>query len=144
MAPSRLAHHFPALFGPSRRAAWRLCALRRALAAVALLLALHVATSSVRGPHTPAPSHTQHVGPAVSLPLALPADHLAPGEKVAVYLPGTREPLVTGARFAGSSESMSGSDVARITLRENDVGKILENLRNSTGEPVGFVLVGTG
>lgn len=144
MAPSRLAHHFPALFGPSRRAAWRLSVARRALAAVALLLALHVATTSSRGPLTPAPTHSQPPGPALSLPLALPADHLVPGEEVAVYLPGTGEPLVTGARFGGSAESMSGSDVARITLRGNEVAEILENLRNSAGEPVGFVLVGTG
>ncbi|MDN5716829.1 MAG: hypothetical protein L0G89_06295 [Janibacter sp.] len=144
MASSRLAKQFPSLFGPSRRAAWRLSLVRRALAVVAILLALHLTLGAVRPPAAaPAPA-TERAGPELSLPLAMPADHLLPGDTVAVYLPGRGSPVATGARISGTSQTPSGTTVARVTLRRTDVEPILRQMGDAGAGQGGFVLVAGG
>lgn len=143
MAASALAQHLPSLFGPSRRAAWRLSVARRALAALAILLALHLTLGAVRPPETAAPRSPAPSGPRLSLPLALPADHLSPGDRVGVYLPGRATPVATGARVVSTSESPSGQIVAEVTMRTADVGPILRDLGPEGAAQGGFVLVRT-
>jgi hypothetical protein len=144
MASSRLAQQFPSLFGPSRRAAWRLSLARRALAVTAILLALHLGVGATRPPEAAQAPTTQRAGPELSLPLALPADHLAPGDTVAVYLPGRGSPIATGARVSGTSQTPSGGTVARVTLRRSDVEPILRHMGTSGPSQGGFVLVADG
>lgn len=141
MASSRLAQQFPSLFGPSRRAAWRLSLTRRALTVTAILLALHLSVGAARPPEAaPAPT-TQRAGPELSLPLALPADHLTPGDTVAVYLPGRGSPIATDAHVSGTSQTPSGGTVARIVLRRADVEPILRHMGTNDLSQGGFVLV---
>ncbi|MFX4287019.1 hypothetical protein ACQBJO_02470 [Janibacter sp. G349] len=144
MAASPLAQHLPALFGPSRRAAWRLGVLRRALAALAILLAIQLALDALRPSDGATTSPRSPSGPELSLPLAMPADHLSPGDRVGVYLPGREEPVVRSARFGGTSESTSGQTVARITLSDNEIGRILRHMGVDGPTQGGFVLVGEG
>lgn len=144
MAASALAQHLPSLFGPSRRAAWRLSLARRALAALAILLALHLALGVLTPAESLAPSSSTPAGPELSLPLAMPADHLSPGDRVGVYLPGREEPVVASARFRGGDEDASGRSVARITLRDNDIGAILRQMGVDGPTQGGFVLVRHG
>ena len=80
----------------------------------------------------------------VTLPLAMPADHLSPGDRVGVYLPGRAEPVVASARFRGGDEDASGRSVARITLRDNDIGAILRQMGVDGPTHGGFVLVRHG
>lgn len=144
MASSRLAQQLPSLFGPSRRAAWRLSLVRRALAVVAILLALHLTLGAVRPPAAaPAPA-AERAGPELSLPLAVPADHLLPGDAVAVYLPGRGTPIATGARIAGTSQAPSGAAMARVILRRSDVEPILRHMGAGGAAQGGFVLVAGG
>lgn len=144
MASSRLAQQLPSLFGPSRRAAWRLSLVRRALAVAAILLALHLTLGAVRPPAAvPAPA-AERPGPELSLPLAVPADHLLPGDAVAIYLPGRGTPIATGARIAGTSQTPSGAPMARVTLRRADVDPVLRNMGAGGPAPGGFVLVAGG
>lgn len=144
MASSRLAQQLPSLFGPSRRAAWRLSLVRRALAVVAILLALHLTLGAVRPPAAaPAPA-AERAGPELSLPLAVPADHLLPGDAVAVYLPGRGTPIATGARIAGTSQTPSGAAMARVILRRSDVEPILRQMGAGGAAQGGFVLVSGG
>lgn len=144
MAASPLAQHLPALFGPSRRAAWRLGVLRRALAALAILLAIQLALGALAPTERLAPSGSTPTGPELSLPLAMPADHLSPGDRVGVYLPGREEPVVRSARFRGGDEDAAGRSVARITLRDNDIGAILRQMGVDGQPQSGFVLVRQG
>lgn len=110
---------------------------------MAILLALHLSVGVTRPPQA-APPPTQRAGPELSLPLALPADHLAPGDTVAVYLPGRGSPIATGARISGTSQAPSGGAMARITLRRADVDPILRAMGSSGPSPGGFVLVADG
>ena len=80
----------------------------------------------------------------VTLPLAMPADHLSPGDRVGVYLPGREEPVVRSARFRGGDEDAAGRSVARITLRDNDIGAILRQMGVDGPTQGGFVLVRHG
>ena len=91
-----------------------------------------------------APSSSTPTGPELSLPLAMPADHLSPGDRVGVYLPGRAEPVVASARFRGGDEDASGRSVARITLRDNDIGAILRQMGVDGTTHGGFVLVRHG
>lgn len=144
MASSRLAQHLPSLFGPSRRATWRLSLARRALAATAILLALHLTAGVAGSAPAAAPKAAEHTGPQLSIPLVLPVDHLAPGDSVGVYLPGQAEPIATDAHFVGTTEATSGRAVARITLRRNQIGRILREMGADRAAEGGFVLVGNG
>ena len=144
MSPSRLAQLFPSVLGPSRRAAWRLSLLRRGLAVGAILLALHLTAGAVRPPSPPAAPTAEREGPELSLPLALPADHLAAGDAVSVYVPGRESPVATGARVSGTSQTPSGLAVARITLRRSDIGPVLRHLGPDGSTSGGFVLVAGG
>ena len=74
----------------------------------------------------------------------MPADHLSPGDRVGVYLPGRAEPVVASARFRGGDEDASGRSVARITLRDNDIGAILRQMGVDGPTQGGFVLVRHG
>ena len=141
MPSSRLAQLFPSVLGPSRRAAWRLSLLRRGLAVGAILLALHLTAGAVRPPSPPPAPTTERTGPELSLPLALPADHLAAGDAVSVYVPGRESPVARGARLMGTSQTPSGLPVASITLRAQDVGSILRQMGAAGAAPEGFVLV---
>lgn len=108
---------------------------------MALLLALHL-TAGVAGPApAAAPKAAARTGPQLSLPLALPADHLAPGDSVGLYLPGRAEPIATDAHFVGTAETPSGHSVARVTLRHGDVGRIVRAMGADRGAEGGFVLV---
>ncbi|HCE61078.1 MAG TPA: hypothetical protein DER11_06855 [Janibacter terrae] len=142
MASSSLAQHLPSLFGPGRRAAWRLSLVRRGLAAAALLLALQLTLGAAAPPSSPTPEADAPSGPTLSLPLALPADHLSAGDEVGVYLPGRESPVVASTRFGGTSEAPSGGYVARITLRDQDVGPLLRQMAPDGAGGGGFVLVG--
>ncbi len=143
MASSRLAQHLPSLFGPSRRAAWRLSVVRRALSATAILLALHVGLEAVRPTASGAPAPPRDEGTAISLPLAAPADHLAAGDAVSVYLPGRTEPLVREATVLGVPGE-ADSPVVRITLPASRVPPVLREMGPDRGLSTGFVLVRAG
>ncbi|HIZ98886.1 MAG TPA: hypothetical protein H9805_09975 [Candidatus Janibacter merdipullorum] len=140
MATSRLAQHLPSLFGPSRRAAWRLSLVRRGLAAAALLLALHLTLGATRPAAVEAPSPPRDEGAAISLPLAAPADHLSPGDEVGVYLPGRSSPVVRDARVLGTPED-SSAPVVRLTFRQRDVEALLREMGPGRGADTGFVVV---
>lgn len=141
---SRLAQQLPSLFGPSRRAAWRLSLIRRLLAAGALLLALHLGLGSVRPAPEEAPAAKRPSGPALSLPLALPADHLSPGDAVGVYLPGRTEPVLTGARVLSLPDSQDRPAVVRVSVGTRDVGPLLKEIGPERAGEEGFVVVGEG
>lgn len=74
----------------------------------------------------------------------MPADHLAPGDTVAVYLPGRGSPIATGARISGTSQTPSGTTVARVTLRRTDVEPIMRQMGAAGAGQGGFVLVAGG
>lgn len=114
------------------------------LAAAALVLALHLALSATRTDQPAASQPPETVGAALSLPLAAPADHLAPGDEVGVYLPGQVDPLVSGARVLGANEATGGASVVRITLRQKDVGTIVKEMGPESGGSAGFVIVRGG
>ena len=141
MAPSRLAQHLPSLFGPSRRAAWRLSLVRRGLSAGALLLALHLTLGMTRPDPAEEPPAPPDDGAALSLPLAAPAGHLAPGDEVGVYLPGRTDPVVDDARVLAVPDESGDAPVVRLTLREGDVGEILREMGPEQGLGTGFVIV---
>lgn len=143
MATSRLAQHLPSLFGPSRRAAWRLSLVRRGLAAGALLLALHLTLGATRPAAVEAPTSPRDEGAAISLPLAAPADHLSPGDEVGVYLPGRSEPVVRGATVLGLPEEAE-APVVRLTFRERDVATVVREMGEERGLGTGFVIVRSG
>lgn len=154
MATSRLAAHLPSLFGPSRRAAWRLSLVRRALAAGAILLALHLTL----GAASPAPvasadptsgsaDPTGGSGPALTLALAAPADHLEAGDEVGVYLPGDSDPVIAGARVLSVPTATTGRPTVRITLPDGDVGRLVAAMGGPGGAGAGgqgFVVVREG
>lgn len=143
MATSRLAAHLPSLFGPSRRAAWRLSLVRRGLAAGALLLALHLTLGAVRPPAAPT-GQGSATGPAVTLPLAAPADHLDPGDAVGVYLPGRADPVVTGATVLSTPASSGAVPTVRVALPTRDVGDLVQQMTPEAGGRSGFVVVRGG
>lgn len=143
MAPSRLAQHLPSLFGPSRRAAWRLSLVRRGLSVTALLLALHVGLGAARPTTSVAPGPPRDEGAAISLPLAAPADHLAAGDTVGVYLPGRSEPLVRDATVLGVPAE-TDSPVVRITLPPGRISPVLREMGPERGLSTGFVVVRAG
>lgn len=136
-----LAQHLPSLFGPSRRAAWRLSLARRGLAVTAILVALHLVASAAGPPPATAPTLPVRSGPELSVPLALPVDGLVAGERVSLYVPGESTPVATGARVSSTSEAPSGALVARITVRDREIGPILRNMASADGSGSGFVLV---
>lgn len=142
MASSSLAQHLPSLFGPGRRAAWRLSLVRRGVTAAALLLALQLTLGAAAPPSSPAPEAGAPAGPTLSLPLTLPADHLSVGDEVGVYLPGRESPVVARSRFGGTTEALSGGYVARITLQDEDIGPLLRQMAPGEAGGGGFVLVG--
>lgn len=144
MATSRLAQHLPSLFGPSRRAAWRLSLARRGLAASALLLALHLTLGATRPAAVEAPAAPEDAGAALSLPLAAPADHLASGDEVGVYVPGDADPLVRGARVLTVPGEARDTPVVRITLERDEIGPILRQMGPEHGGGTGFVVVREG
>ncbi|MGO1166663.1 MAG: hypothetical protein ACTMHL_08600 [Janibacter sp.] len=141
MATSRLAQHLPSLFGPSRRAAWRLSLVRRGLSACALLLALHLTLGATRPAAVEAPSAPRDKGAALTLPLAAPADHLSPGDEVGVYLPGDADPLVRGATVLSVPAETEDTAVVRLTLQQDQIGPILREMGPEHGLGTGFVLV---
>lgn len=141
MIGSRLAQHLPSLFGPSRRAAWRLSVLRRALAAAALLLAIDLAVGAARPSEATRPStpSTPVSGATVVLPLATSADHVAPGSEVSVYAAGRGRPLTTKATLVEPVGGVDGRPRARVAVRPEDVGEIVQQL--GAGQRIDFVLV---
>lgn len=141
MATSRLAAHLPSLFGPSRRATWRLSILRRGLAAGALLLALHLTLGAARPATGAAPSSSTATGPALTLPLAAPADHLDPGDAVGIYLPGQADPVVTGARVLATPQASAAQAAVRVALQSRDVGPLVQQMTRDDGRDTGFVVV---
>lgn len=143
MATSRLAVHLPSLFGPSRRAAWRLSLVRRGLAAGALLLALHLTIGATRPP-VASPQSRSVAGPVVNLPLAAPASRLDPGDSVAVYLPGRARPLVTGATVLAIPTSSAAVPTVGVSVAAEDVGRLVEQMSSEAGGRVGFVIVEDG
>lgn len=144
MATSRLAQHLPSLFGPSRRAAWRLSLARRLLAVSAILLALQLVLGATGGESTEPVTDPVGDGPQLTLPLALPGDHLATGDEVDVYLAGRATPLATGARVTGTSEGASGQSVARVVLQPDEIRTILRSMGPGGASEGGFVVVTTG
>lgn len=146
MAASRLARHLPSLFGPSRRAAWRLSLVRRGLSAGALLLALHLALGTAHPPPERESGPSRPPGPTLTLPLAAPADHLSPGDRVGVYLPGRSDPVVRGARVVGTPEDPAGGDTVSLAVPAGEVGPVLREMGagrgTGAGSGTGFVLVG--
>ncbi|WP_435202328.1 hypothetical protein [Janibacter sp. GS2] len=144
MATSRLAQHLPSLFGPSRRAAWRLSLVRRGLSACALLLALHLTLGATRPAVVERPPPPRDEGAALALPLAAPAGHLSPGDEVGIYLPGRAEPLVRRAQVLGVSSETGDTPVVRLTLDEEQVGEILREMAPERGLGNGFVVVRGG
>lgn len=140
MASSRLATHLPSLFGPSRRAAWRLSLVRRALAAAALLLAGHLALGATDRATPPADAAAAS-GPALTLPLAAPADHLRPGDGVGIYLPGRADPIVTHAHVLAVPTTRTGPPTVRLTLGAQDVGELVEQMASRGAGHPGFVVV---
>ncbi|WEV77808.1 hypothetical protein O9K63_14625 [Janibacter cremeus] len=143
MATSRLAAHLPSLFGPSRRAAWRLSLVRRGLAAGALLLALHLAVGAARPPSA-SPGPRSVSGPAVTLSLAAPAGHLDPGDTVGVYLPGRARPVVTGATILAASTSAGAAPTVRVAVPADHLGELVQEMTPETGGRSGFVVVREG
>lgn len=141
MATSRLAQHLPSLFGPSRRAAWRLSLARRGLSACALLLALHLTLGATRPAVVEEAPSPRGEGAALALPLAAPADHLSPGDEVGIYLPGRADPLVRRAQVLAVSDGTGDTPVVRITLDEDQVGPILREMGPDRGLGSGFVVV---
>lgn len=144
MVSSRLAQHLPSLFGPSRRATWRLALTRRALSAGAILLALHVTLGAARPAEVEAPEPPRETGAALSLPLAAPADHLAPGDEVGIYLPGRADPLVRGAQVLDAPGAADTAPVVRVTVDRRKVGPILREMGPDPGLGTGFVVVRGG
>lgn len=144
MASSRLAQHLPSLFGPSRRAAWRLSLVRRALSVAAILLALHVTLGAARPAAVEAPTAPRETSPTLALPLAAPGDHLSPGDEVAVYLPGRADPLVRGARVLDAPTAGDAAPVVRVTVERRSVGPILREMGPDQGLSSGFVVVRGG
>lgn len=144
MLSSRLAQHLPSLFGPSRRAAWRLSLARRGLAAGAILLALHLTvgatTPEAAEPRTP----PRETGAVLSLPLAAPADHLTAGDEVGVYLPGRPDPLVRGATVLDAPAAGDTAPVVRVTVQRAQVGPVLREMAPDRGLGTGFVVVRGG
>lgn len=143
MATSRLAAHLPSLFGPSRRAAWRLSLVRRGLAAGALLLALHLAVGVARPPSA-SPEQRSASGPVVTLPLAAPAGHLDPGDAVGVYLPGRARPVVTGATILATPASSGAAPTVRVSVPADGVGELVQQMTPEAGGRSGFVVVREG
>ncbi|WP_338750194.1 hypothetical protein [Janibacter alittae] len=143
MATSRLAAHLPSLFGPSRRAAWRLSLVRRGLAAGALLLALQLTLGVTRPPEM-SDEPSAPAGSALSVPLATPADHLAPGDAVGVYLPGRAEPVVTGATVLALPATSGAPPTVRISLPARDVGTLVQQMTSEVGGRTGFIVVRAG
>src|SRR5699024_12651010 len=125
MAPSRLSQHLPSLFGPSRRAAWRLSLVRRGLSAGALLLALHLTLGMTRPDPAEEPPAPPDDGAALSLPLAAPAGHLAPGDEVGVYLPGRTAPVADAARVLAAPAEPRDAPVVGLPLGDGEVGAAL-------------------
>ncbi|WP_277454268.1 hypothetical protein [Janibacter sp. DB-40] len=143
MATSRLAAHLPSLFGPSRRAAWRLSLVRRGLAAGAILLALHLTLGSARSPAASPQARTAS-GPVVTLPLAAPAGRLDPGDAVAVYLPGQARPVVTGATVMATPTSSGAVPTVGVSVAATDVGELVQQMTPEAGGRSGFVVVRDG
>lgn len=144
MLSSRLAQHLPSLFGPSRRAAWRLSLARRGLSAGAILLALHL-TLGATAPEAAEPrTPPRETGAALSLPLASPADHLSAGDDVAVYLPGRPDPLVRGAQVLKAPAASDTTPVVRVTVEPSEVGPLLREMAPDRGLGTGFVVVRRG
>lgn len=142
MTSSRRATLLPSIFGPSRRAAWRLSVLRRGLSAAAILLALQLTLGATSV--TPAPSaRDRPSGAAITLPLAVPADHISPGDEVAVYLPGRTDPVVASATALGGPASSSDPTTVRITVPREQLGPLLLAMTPERGGGTGFVIVGT-
>lgn len=141
MATSRLAEHLPSLFGPSRRAAWRLSVARRILAALALLLALHLAAGS-RAPAPASPSPEGGCGPTLTVPVAAPVDHLGPGDPVGVYVPGESDPVADATVLTATSEAAPATaPVVEVCLAEEDVGHLVRRMGTDGQSGAGFVLV---
>lgn len=143
MATSRLAAHLPSLFGSSRRAVWRLSFVRRGLAVGALLLALQLTLGVARPPQASRAPATA-AGPALTLPLAAPADHLEPGDAVGVYLPGRADPVVTGARVLATPVTSGVASTVRVTLPARDVGQLVQQMTPDVAGRTGFVVVREG
>lgn len=143
MAPSRLAQHLPSLFGPSRRAAWRLSLVRRALAAAALLLALQLGLAAARPAASETPAPPRDEGAAISLPLAAPADHLSPGDEVTVHVPGRAEAVVRDATVLGAPQE-ADAPVLRITLPPEQIAPLIREMGPERGLSSGFVVVREG
>lgn len=144
MLSSRLAQHLPSLFGPSRRAAWRLSLARRILSAGAILLALHLTLGAMTPPADETQEAPRETGPALALPLAAPADHLAPGDEVGVYLPGRADPLVRRARVLDAPDAGDTAPVVRVTVERRSVGPLLREMAPDQGLGTGFVVVREG
>lgn len=144
MATSRLATHLPALFGPSRRAAWRLSLVRRCLAAAALLLALHLALGATGRATGASSAPPDRAGPALTLPLAAPADHLRVGDAVGIYLPGQDAPVVADARVLAVPDPAGAGETVRVSLPPSDVGSLVRQMSSEVGGGTGFVVVRRG
>lgn len=137
---SRLAQHLPSLFGPSRRAAWRLSVVRRALAGAAVLLAVQLAVGAVRPAPSASSSHRpMPKGAVLALPLTAPADHLRDGARVEIYASGQAVPVARGATVVGSSGGDGGQARATVAVAEDDVGRVVQEL--GAAPPATFVLV---
>ena len=80
---------------------------RRLLAVSAILLALQLVLGATGGESTEPVTDPVGDGPQLTLPLALPGDHLATGDEVDVYLAGRATPLATGARVTETSPTTS-------------------------------------
>ena len=139
MAGSRLAQHLPSLFGPSRRAAWRLSVVRRLLALAALLFAVQLAVGATAPPDEAAPS-TPTTGATVALPLASAVD-LPTGSTVTVYAAGRASPVARRATLVEAGDpGTTGSPRAQVSVPEEQVGPIVQEL--GATPRVSFVLVG--
>lgn len=140
MAGSRLAQHLPSLFGPSRRAAWRLSVVRRLLALAALLLAVRLAVGATTPPDEATTSPTPTKGATVVLPLASAVD-LPAGSRVTVYAAGRARPVADRARLVETAApGTTGQPRAQVSVPEGQVGAIVQELGASPR--VDFVLVG--
>lgn len=138
MAGSRLAQYLPSLFGPSRRAAWRLSVVRRLVALAALLLAVQLAVGATAPPDETAPS-TPTKGATIALPLASAVD-LPTGSRVTVYAAGRAGPVARRATLVATEPGTTGSPRAQVSVPEEQVGPIVQEL--GATPPVNFVLVG--
>lgn len=83
-------------------------------------------------------------GPTLTLPLAAPADHLDPGDAVGVYLPGRSDPVVTGATVLATPTTSGALPTVRLTLRQRDVGQLVQQMTPEGGGRTGFVVVRSG